>query len=81
MVFILKLPLKWRWVYYSSFRCNDIDYLLIKSEPMGEFNFEEQMYDFKVNWVFHTLIPFLPDGDVELMHKNDVLFYFCLTMI
>ena len=24
-----------------SFRCNEVDYLLIKFEPMGEFNFEE----------------------------------------
>ena len=28
-------------ILLSSFRCNDIDYLLIKFEPTGEFNFEE----------------------------------------
>ena len=29
------------YILSSSFRCNDVDYLLIKFEPMEEFNFEE----------------------------------------
>ena len=28
-------------ILLSSFRCNDVDYLLIKFEPTGELNFEE----------------------------------------
>ena len=28
-------------ILLSSFRCNDVDYLLIKFELTGEFNFEE----------------------------------------
>ena len=39
-------------MYFSSLRCNKIDYPLIKFEPKGEFNFEEQIYGFKVYWVF-----------------------------
>ena len=33
--------------YISCFRCNDVDNLLIKFEPTGEFNFEEQFYVFQ----------------------------------
>ena len=39
-------------MYFSSFRCNKFDYSLIKFEPTREFNFEEQIYGFKVHWVF-----------------------------
>ena len=39
-------------MYFSSFHCNKFDYPLIKFEPTGEFNFEEQIYGFKVHWVF-----------------------------
>ena len=37
-------------------RCNRVDYPLIKFEPTREFNFEEQIYGFKVYWVFHTCV-------------------------
>ena len=43
-------------MYFSSFRCNKVDYPLIKFEPRWGFNFEEQIYGFKAYWVFHTLI-------------------------
>ena len=54
-------------MYFSSFRCNKVDYPLIKFEPTGEFNFEEQIMVLKFIEFFHTLIPFLPNGDMELM--------------
>jgi hypothetical protein len=34
---------------FSCFRCIEVDCLLIKFEPTGEFNFEEQFYVFKIN--------------------------------
>ena len=52
---------------FSCFRCHKVDYPLIKFEPSEEFNFEEQIYGFKVNCVFYTLILFLPNGDEILM--------------
>ena len=61
-----ELLLKLRNVF-SCFRCNKVNYPLIKFEPSEEFNFEEQIYGFKVNCVFHTLILFLPNGDAILM--------------
>ena len=39
-------------MYFSSFRCNKFDYPIIKFEPTREFNFEGQIYGFKVHWVF-----------------------------
>ena len=36
-------------ILLSSFRCKDVNYLPIKFESTGEFNFEEQLYEFQIN--------------------------------
>ena len=44
--------------YISYFRCNDVDYLSIKFEPTGEFNFESSYMYFKLIYEFYALILF-----------------------